>query len=299
MIEQNLLPNLLIIGAAKAGTSALHVYLNEHPQIFMTKPKEPRFFLVWENQEQMRVHEKENRPVFNAYNTLEKYTALFAEGKYHPIRGESSPQYLSYLHCAAKISKLIPNVKIIAVLRNPVDRAFSNYVMYKNWRVEKKNFEEAIEEELKNGRLSCIQDLRYLSLGKYVEQLKPYLSLFPANQLKICLYDDFKTSPENFLKDIFDFLGVDNTFIPKIETRHNVSFIRRYAEKPKIDKLLNVTRRGFRKLNITFLERAIQQHRFYKPLFKAEVRKKIINYYVDEISQLERLLNKDLSGWRK
>lgn len=137
-VEADLLPNLLIIGAAKSGTSALHKYLGEHPEIFMSEPKEPRFFLVWNNPEQMAINEKENHFVFNRYNTIEKYQQLFVNGRGCAIRGESSPQYLTYAHCAGKIKKLIPNAKIIVVLRNPVDRAFSHYVMYRNWRVEEK-----------------------------------------------------------------------------------------------------------------------------------------------------------------
>src|SRR4030095_989705 len=91
-VESNLLPNLLIIGAAKAGTSALHKYLGQHPEIFMTQPKEPRFFLVWDKPEQMAINERENHSVFNRYNTVEKYQELYINGRDFTVRGESSPQ---------------------------------------------------------------------------------------------------------------------------------------------------------------------------------------------------------------
>ncbi len=253
MIDQNLLPNLLIIGAAKSGTSALHAYLSQHPQIFMTTPT---------------------------------------------IRGESSTAYLANPWCAAKIKKLIPNVKIISILRNPADRAFSNYVMYKNWRIEKKFFGEAVNEEIETGRCSYPQQMRYLSLGKYTDSLKTYFSLFRKEQVRVYLYDDFRANPELFLKDIFQYLGVDDTFIPDVQKKHNTSFIRRYAENPRMDKALHFAERGFRKLKIPFGETFIHDHRFYKPVLKTEVRKKLVNFYADEISALEKLLNKDLSTWR-
>ena len=299
MIEQNLLPNFLVIGAAKAGTTALHAYLSEHHEIFMTRPKEPRFFLVWNNPEQMLIHERENRPEFNRYNTIEKYSELFVNGKDCAVRGESSPQYLANAHCAAKIKKLVPHAKIIVVLRNPVDRAFSHYLTYKNWRAEKKNFEEAINEEMKTGRFDYIQEMRYLSMGKYTRQLKVYLSMFSPDQLKICLYDDFKNDSLNFLKDIFRFLCVDDTFVPDLQHKHNVSFIRRYSHDSGMDKVLGVSQRGFRRLKMHSLEEAVKHHRFYKPIFKPETRKKLIGYFADEVSELEKLLNKDLSNWRQ
>jgi len=298
MIDQNLLPNLLIIGAAKSGTSALHAYLSQHPQIFMTTPKEPRFFLVWDNPEQRAIYERENRIEHNWFCTIERYGQLFEKGKQHAIRGESSTAYLANPWCAAKIKKLIPNVKIISILRNPADRAFSNYVMYKNWRIEKKFFGEAVNEEIETGRCSYPQQMRYLSLGKYTDSLKTYFSLFRKEQVRVYLYDDFRANPELFLKDIFQYLGVDDTFIPDVQKKHNTSFIRRYAENPRMDKALHFAERGFRKLKIPFGETFIHDHRFYKPVLKTEVRKKLVNFYADEISALEKLLNKDLSTWR-
>lgn len=299
MVDQNLLPNFLIIGAGKAGTTALHQYLGEHPEIFMTKPKEPRFFLVWENLERMRLHEVENRLVYNRYDTIEKYSELFIEGKNYAARGESSPQYLANPYCAAKIKKLIPDVKIIAILRNPVDRAFSHYLTYKNWRTEKKTFEEAVNEELKNGRINFVQEMRYLSYGKYAGQIKPYLNLFSPEQIRIYLYDDLKKDSAGILKDIFHFLGVNEDFVPNLQNKHNVSLIRRYSSNSKMDKLLVYAQKGFIKFKISFLERAVRNYRFYKPEFKPETREKLISFYKDEISALEKILNKDLSHWRK
>ena len=299
MIDQNLLPNLLIIGAAKSGTSALHNYLGEHPDIFMSESKELRFFLVWNNPERWAVHEREKRIEHNYVRTLELYTTFFEKGKHFKIRGESSTGYLANPDCAVKIKELIPYVKIIAVLRHPADRAFSNYVMYKNWRMEKKDFEEAIDEEIQTGRASYPQPMRYLYLGRYADSLTTYFNLFSKEQIRIYLYDEFVAKPAVVLKDIFTFLDVDETFTPNLEKKYNASSVRRYAESPTIDKTLHFAERGFRKLKLSSAEKIVHNHRIYKPVFAAETRKKLINYYADEISALEKLLNRDLSKWRE
>lgn len=294
----NLLPNLLIIGAAKSGTTALHEYLAQHPDVFMTTPKEPRFFLVWENREQMEIHEREKRSEHNYYHTLERYQQLFEKGREHVVRGESSTGYLANPSCASGIKKLVPDVKLIAVLRNPVERAFSNYIMYKNWRMEKKSFEEAVNEEIATGRENYQQPMRYLFLGKYADSLKTYYSLFPAQQIKIYLYDDLRDCPMNVIKDSFRFLEVDDSFSPDISRRHNVSQINRFAMLPKVNRMLDKAQRGFKKYDLPFLETSVQQIRFYKPVLQTSVRKKLLNYYREEISALEKLLNRDLSNWR-
>jgi hypothetical protein len=298
-MEENLLPNLLLIGAAKSGTTSLHKYLDQHPQIFMAKRKEPRFFLVWENPERMALHQEEKRGEINYYCTIEKYQALFAEGTAHKVRGESSTTYLANPECAFKIKKLIPRVKLVAILRNPIDRAFSNYVIYRNWRMEKKSFADAVDEEIRTGRHNYQQPMQYLYLGKYADSLKVYFNLFPADQIKVYLYDDLKADPESFMQNIFNFLEVDTTFVPDIEKKYNYSYMRRYAEFPAIDKILYRAQNGLRKFKLTPFAEMIKKNRIYKPVLKSDVRKKLLAYYEDEISELEKLLNRNFSNWRE
>lgn len=297
--DKKLLPNLLIIGAAKAGTTSLHNYLDQHPQIFMAKRKEPRFFLLWENPEKIALHIKEGRNEINKYSTLEAYQSLFADSENYPIKGESSTAYLANPECADKIKKLIPDVKIIALLRNPVERAFSNYVIYKNWRMEKMSFDKAVDEEIKTGRHSYQQPMQYLHMGKYVDSLKKYFSLFPGNQVRIYLHDEFNKNTKNVIRDIFEYLGVDSAFVPDLQTKYNNSYIRRYGQFPKFDNFLSRIQGSFRKFNSPSMEEIVRKHRFYRPAFEEVTRKKLIDYYATEISELEMLLDRDLSAWKK
>jgi hypothetical protein len=298
-VNNKLLPNLLIIGAAKAGTTSLHKYLDQHPQIFMAERKEPRFFLLWNNPERIALHEKEGRAEINYYATPENYQALFKNGADHPVRGESSTAYLANPDCAQKIREIIPGVKIIAVLRNPVERAFSNYVIYKNWRMEKKDFDAAVDEEIKTGRKTYQQPMQYLQLGKYADGLKAYYSLFSKEQIRVYLNEDFKLNTLAVMQDIFEFLGVDKTFTPNLEIKFNNSYIRRYGALPAIDKFLSRVQGRLKKHRVPFLPEAIRKHRFYQLVLKDSTRKKLIEYYSRDIEELEILLGKDLSHWKK
>lgn len=298
MIDTDCLPNLLIIGAAKSGTTSLHEYLNQHPDIFMSRPKEPRFFLVWDNPEQIRQNVEHKQPKFNAYDTIEKYCSLFEKGRNAKIRGESSPQYLLYPHCAEKIKKLIPEVKIVAVLRHPADRAFSQYQMHKKWGIEAKSFDEVLEEETNGFRRSYPLDMQYLESGKYGKQLEVYFKTFNRNQLQLFFYEDFQVNPSAIFKKIFQFLQVDDGFIPDRSLEHNVSKIARYSKGSSIDRSLSVVQKIFRRLKIHSIADDINDYRFYKPGLSSCIREKIGSYFDEDISTLELLFDVDLSSWK-
>lgn len=264
----------------------------------MSRPKEPRFFLVWDNPEQIGQNIEHKQPKFNAYDTIEKYCSLFEKGRNAKIRGESSPQYLLYPHCAKKIKELIPEVKIIAVLRHPADRAFSQYQMHKKWGIESKSFDEVLEEEMNGFRRSYPLDMQYLESGKYGKQLEVYFKMFNRNQLQLFFYEDFQVNPSAILKKIFQFLQVDDGFIPDRSLEHNVSKIARYSKGSSIDRSLSVVQRIFRRLEIHSFADNINDHRFYKPGLSPCLIEKIGNYFDEDITKLESLLEIDLSAWK-
>ncbi len=291
------LPNLLIIGANKAGTSSLHAYLAQHPDIFMSSPKEPMFFVTWGLEKPESDDPRYTKSVPYFYNELDQYEALFEKGKKFKIRGESSTAYLANPECAKKIHELIPDTKIIAVLRNPIDRAFSNYVMYRGWEIEKKSFEDAIQEELTDGRKDYPQGMRYLSLGNYSVSISEYKKYFPSHQMKIILYDDFLKNPDNILKEIHAFLGVDPNFIPNMNERHNVVNVRRFKANGFADRFLNLFQRIFRKIGMKKLSEKTENYRFLKLKPSQKEKKMLAEYYRNEIGELARIINKDLSNW--
>ena len=229
-IDLDYFPNFLIVGANKAGTTSIYYYCNQHPQILMSKIKEPMFFTasdkfknknVLKNQVRSRTENLANPKVITS---LEDYQNLFFGGKNKIARGEASTSYLANPNKAIpKIKSLFPEMKIIACLRNPVERAFSCYCMYHSSGLEKRSFDQAILDEI-NGNVDNIpQGQRYLKLGLYYSSVKSYLQAFGEDQVLIVLFDNLKKYPLNFMKNIFNFLQVDNTFIPSTEVQLNTS----------------------------------------------------------------------------
>ena len=180
------LPNLLIVGAAKSGTTSLHNYLNQHPSIFMCSPKEPHFLINKQIGEQR---------IPKGVLSLEDYKSLFKGASTKKYRGESSVMYLLFPEFAIKnINKyLSKDVKIIIMLRNPVERAYSGYQHVKRYNLmESLSFEKALDQS--ENRYHNISNMtpasRYLELGMYFEQVKIFIEEF--DNVHVIIYDDYK-----------------------------------------------------------------------------------------------------------
>lgn len=292
-------PNFLVIGAAKAGTTSLHKYLAQHPEIFVPPlKKEPQFFLVWNNDDQQRQYLKEGYPEFNEIDTFQKYSNLFHPG-IDKVRGESSPQYLAYPGVAKKIHNLVPDIKIIVILRDPAERAFSQYQMMKRRKREFASFATAIQEEMANGRTGLPFDQRYLQWGRYAEQMHEYYRLFPASQISVHLFEELVTSTHIFLKNIFCFLNVDDQFMPSNLNVFNASTFNRFEGYPLVNKQLNRCEKWYRRKGNLQMVAAIKKLRYYKLKFPEHLRPILQEYYLDDLQQLEKMIQIDLSAWMK
>jgi len=245
-------PNFLIIGANKAGTTSIYSYCSQHPQIFMSKIKEPMFFSA--SPEFANTLRKNNNSKSSnlanpkVVNSIEEYQNLFVGGESAIARGEASTSYLaSPSKTIPKIKSMNPSMKIIACLRNPIDRAFSGYTMYHSAGLEKRSFEEAIADEIAGKFDGVPPGRRYLCLGKYYWSLKKYLQAFGEEKVLILLFDDLKQNPTQFVKNIFDFLDVDSNFSPSTNVKLNTSgHWLKNKEKPKIsDKARTICQRFF------------------------------------------------------
>lgn len=214
------LPNFLILGANKAGTTALTYYCAQHPEIFISPIKEPMFFTVLHGTSATRDEATLKKPFFTYY--FDEYLELFSGAKHETILGEGSTSYLANPSCAVWIRKIIPNVKLIAILRDPFDRALSCYKMYNGNGIEKRTFEEAIKDELENGTAHLAQGQQYLKLGLYGSQLTQFLNFFPSDQIFITDYSKFNENSVLFLESIFEYLGV-KSFVPKDLKRMNTA----------------------------------------------------------------------------
>ena len=292
-------PNFLIIGAAKAGTSSLHYYLSQHPQIFMPTLKEPKFFAL----EGQKLNFKNPDQAINhdSVTTLEEYQKLFQNATDEAAIGEASPLYL-YSERAASLIKLhIPDVKLIVVLRNPVERAFSCYTHLLREGYEALSFEESLQMETQRIRDNWAHLWHYKEAGFYSRQLKPFLKLFRKEQIKIILFDDLCKDSVSVLQEIFDFLEVDPNFIPDLEKR-NVSGMPKSLLLQKILFRGNFLRDTFlsifpKSLYRNLAKRIKKWNMGKKPSLESATRHHLSTLYHADIVELQTLIQKDLSMW--
>lgn len=296
------MPNFLIIGTAKAGTTSLWLALREHPEIFMSSVKEPRFF-AFEGKEVSF-----DGPAFNDYSliptitNLADYRALFAEGISAKARGEASTVYLYYQdgHAAERIYRHCPDMKLIAILRQPARRAFSNFVhAYAAGYEPYRNFSRALEDEENRKRENWSPFLRYCEASRYFTQLKAFYALFPRHQIHVVLFEDLLADPHGVLKEIFRFLEVDEHTIPAPLRQVNMS---RYPRNRSLHLRLNRRKSGPPEAKLMVPARrlftaALNRINLYRPALDRTVYWRLTCRLKEEILGLQDLIHRDLRQW--
>lgn len=293
------MPNFLIIGAAKAGTTALYEYLKQHPQIYMSQEKEPKFFaLEGEKLDFRGPHDQENINR-TAITDIEAYRKLFQGVSTEIAIGEASPLYLYSPKAPNSIKSYIPNVKLIAILRNPVERAYSGYMMHLGlgWETTS-DFTQALQEEEMRIRDNWGWG-HYVNVGFYYLQLKRYFDTFNPNQIRVYLYEDLKTNPVAMLQNIFEFLNVDESFIPDITIKHNISGIPKNNFLNALIKSVKPFNPILKQMLPSRLRQNIKNQVLVKPQLSMDVRKQLIEVYREDILNLQDLIDRDLSKWLK
>ena len=295
------LPNFVIIGAAKAGTTSLYHYLRQHPQIYMSPRKEPHFFAFGE----APLPEWQGPPLNRKKvgMTLEDYLKLFEDARNELAIGEASVSNFQPRACE-RIQHYLPDAKLIAILRQPADRIYSFYLYLRLKGFEPLgSFAEALRMEELGQRENWMPWLRYNEEGFYYAALKNYYDRFPREQIRVYLYDDWQREPLTILRDIFEFLGVEDQFMPDISIRHNIGRL------PRSQHLLHFLKNPDHPLK-TWLKPLVPfpiRQRLVRSLHKAnlttpppldpQLRRKLTERYRDDIRQLETLIERDLSAW--
>ena len=262
------LPNFLVIGAARSGTTSLYYCLQNHPQVYVTPVLEPRFFAF--EGEKVDFNGPGDRLLKRRIVTkVEDYAALF-DGVIDEIAiGEVSPAYLTSQSAPVRIQHYIPNAKIIAVLRNPVERAISSFRLEVLQGLERAgDFASALQQEDLRMRNNWSYVWQYKRRGFYYTQLKRYFDLFAKEQIRVFLYEDWQNGVE-LLKNISRFLGVNETLaVPETIGRHNST------------------------ANALFESRGIA-----RPELSTVLRLALIEEYREEVERLQDLIGRDLSSW--
>jgi hypothetical protein len=274
-----MLPNLVVIGAHKAGTTSLQFYLGLHPQIQMSDPKELDFFLE--------------------EHGWKKGVAWYAS-HFHgpePVHGEGSPSYTLFpIHTgiAQRMSELLPDARLIYILRDPIERMLSHY----NHRVsvgwESRPLDEALLDEGEN---------RYLTTSRYCMQLEEYRRFYPASRILILTSEELATRRATTLRRTFEFLGVDPGFTsPRFATRLNRRSFRR--RQTRLSRVLEPhIRRLVRRLprDMEFAVRGALQYPFTRRgrpiVLNDAVRRELVAGLADDLARLRRLSGRAFGDW--
>jgi len=295
------LPNFLIVGAARAGTTSLFYYLKQHPEIGLPDLKEPKYFTSH------CVRFPHNGPGDqlvdqHAITSLDAYARLFATLGAYKRTGEASPNYLFYYeNTPAAIYEVLGDVPIIIILRNPLRRAFSAYSYLVRDSRETLSFREALAAE--EQRLENNWDFiwGYKRGGLYCEQVAAYLDGF--SQVKIVLQEELRQHPEQVLKELYEFLGVDATFHASTAVLHNPSgrptnflvkwiLSRNSGVSQHMREILkaHIPRKILERVSSRFLSRL---------QLSEEDAAHLAAYFRDDVSRLQELISVDLSEWKE
>ena len=285
--------DFFIVGAPKAGTTSLYHYLSEHPQVEMSSQKEPDYI------SDKAIHEQGMYYAKNRVDTLDKYESLFVE-KESVVYGEASVSYLFYENVAEDIKKYNPNAKIIIMLRDPIERAFSHYLMDYRLGLISDSFENVLAKisKHKNAHLFYQQ---YIEVSKYAKQIQRYLDFFKKENILFIDYEDFKKNVSKTVDQVYNFLNISSEFVADINTKHN-TFI---MPKNKIIRLI-YSFVFLRKILIflfpVYLVKNISVLLFKsdkKPELLKETRSLLSIIFNDDIKKMEEVLAKNYSKWIK
>jgi hypothetical protein len=294
-------PNFLVIGAYKAGTTSLYHYLRQHPQIYLPPIKEVRF-LTYAGHGVEPLTPLELRASPWPVTTLAAYEMLFAAAQpQHLARGEVSPSYMAFpAQSIWGMQHYTPDAKLIAILRQPAERAYSGFVnLVQVGREELFDFAEALRrEERQEARRNDGGPRRYRSESFYFAQLRPYYHAFGADRILVLLYEEWQTDALALLQRIFRFLGVDPTYTPDLTQRYNQAA---WPRSRRLHRWLHQEGGRFSWLPALWPQRLkVRLNRLNQtapPPLAPEARRVLTQGYRHDILQLQALLNRDLSHW--
>ncbi len=301
-------PDFLLGGVARAGTTSLYHHLNRAPGVFMSPEKEPHFFL-FRDEPPFSEDDRGRRPARYITYTVEDYLNLFAGAQPTDMIGEASSWYLyggerTIRNIRWLYGKDARRVKIIFILRNPVERAWSQFCLKKNRGEESLTFAEAIRPEAVRDRQArrCSPVFDYLGLSLYSRKLTTFLESFDA--VKVLLFDDFQKKPAEALTGLYGFLGLEPPAQPPKAMRLNTSGVPRHPAASALSRLMfrpNPLKSAVR----VFFPRPVRsrlRQRMGTLLYREAVlgdalRRELTDDFREDVLDLEKITGRDLSAW--
>lgn len=295
-------PNFIILGAPRTGTTSLYHYLRQHPQIYMSPVKEPQFFALGEMDLNCFRGPLADQMHKIVTSSRDDYFALFRDVGEQIAVGEASMTNL-LPRAAERIAEYLPDAKLIVILRQPAERAWSHFLhaRWMGWE-PLASFEDALQQEEERLRNHWTPFVRYKERGFYARLLQPYLRHFDRRHLRVYWYEAWRSKPDAVLYDLFDFLGVDANFQVNHARHYNVS---RTAKSAQLHQLLHgqpVPLHWLHNLIPAAIRRRIKARLYHynqnaPPPLQPEIRHRLTKEYREDIGQLAEILNVDLSHW--
>ena len=308
MVNKELLPDFIVIGAGKSGTTSLDNYLSQHPGIFMSRMKEPDFF-AYETIDPSTLTGRDINHYQRAIKTIEEYQRLFVDALPDQKKGETSNTCLSAPEAAARMKHYVPDAKLIAILRQPTERLFSRYMhLNRVNRLPSPDFTDVLE---RGSIWWTRKDL--IPEGYYARNLSRFYDLFPSAHIKVLLSEDLKNGPEGTMKELFTYIGVDPDADIDFNVEHNRSGIIRNKFYDKTIGSNSVIKKALRnwlpeKLYYQ-LTHSSKIKRITQTLNNANLEKAALDpglheritteIYGEDIRELSRLIGRDLEHWLK
>lgn len=293
------MPDFVVIGAYKSGTTSLVDYLGRHEQVFMPWLQEPNYWAY----EQDLPHggprpEVDSHSIYRRHRarTRTQYESLFADAPPGTITGECSPEYMRSPYACRRIREALPDVKLLAIVRNPVERAHSDYQAFVRDSLERESFAAAVRRPY-----GTDPGNQYVATGFYGAQLQPYFDTFGSQNIKVMLTEDLQRDQAGTMHDVFAFLGVDPArWEPDTDLQRNVSGRPRnpvvataYRLRRRLRPVLKpIVPPGLQRRADKILAAGLEREKV-DPV----VRKELEEVYRDDVALLEKLIGRDLSAW--
>jgi hypothetical protein len=297
-----MLPNFLVIGAARSGSTALFDYLSQHPDVYTSDPKEPHFFALRGTRPSFRGPGDDVMMNRVAVTDEEEYKALFRNTRGARAVGEGSISYLYYPCSAENIQRTLPDIRLICILRNPADRAYSAFQYTRARTFEPlRDFRQALAQEEERIDAGWHHIWHYRRMGRYHEQLRRFYHVFDPKQIRVYRFEDLIRDSQAVLRDCFEFLDVDPTFqpprkpvaVPSGEPRSRV--LQRFLLESPPGK--QTVRRIIPGEARRWLSGRIRKATLKKAPLDPDLRRELLEDYRDEIEALKDLTGQPFTEW--
>lgn len=298
-------PNLFIVGQPKSGTTALHQFLGQHPEIYMSSIKEPHFFCSDFHLESDRAY---GRQRFFDFRNESAYLQLFAKANKEKVIGESSTNYLYSKVAAEKIYNFNPQGKIIIILREPAQFLYSLHSHYVKFTEENEpDFLTALakesdrqQERSLSPRVTSPSYLYYSQRVQYAQQVKRYYNRFKPEQIKVVIFEEFQSENERIYREILEFLEVDPNFVPQYDAINVNKEVKYQAINDLVNNPLikNITKNLFSQEFNDFVRDNIVEkilwHQAPKASMSEAIKTQLRQQFLPQFSQISELLGIDL-----